>query len=373
MEEVMKSNPQYAERHYNVFNTRNTDKRYPPISLRRFSPYEEVWECGNIPNCLGVKKGDVEEVDPQGAAMELEEAYEKMREAMTEAFNARHEDTEIAPIDIIKGYVGLGKSALLLELDCSNCVLAFSTHKKKEEMSLDFEKAGIPHLVIPDCPVTGVPICDEHLEFLKKSGVPSTFFGFLELIISNEIWFNGIKWDIPLEVRQEFLDYRNRRREATTTQHPVITTHANVLYNGYAGKFICYDEDPISSYWENGRCSFNSFMELGRCEEIPEPIRAQINEIVSLSFNWTEDVAQRVPAACVSVIQEHLDELNLLIIDRVVSPSVKKLFFSDWCSITRDWHSKELVLSFIKAHRIPADQKCMILSATCNEALYQNM
>jgi hypothetical protein len=306
-------------------------------------------QCANKHLKLGerfaVKRRQIRQVE-QPTLKTLNEAETEFNQAFQRAMTAT--DNRIY---IIKAPTGLGKTEQYLNL--KNALIAVPTHQLREEVVARMTKAGNPVATVPEIPSIS-PEVDCNLFCYYQAGAYSEAAKYLKNLIKTS---NGCNPNLQ--------EYADQLTNFSNIAGSAVITHEKALFlNQIKQQTLIFDEDP-----------FENLIKIN-C--------TSINDIATLI-----ETSEGLPIQ--RVFQALLDVVNSAVINQIVTPpkfDVDRRFLSQIAAKVRlDLASDVLglldaivfiktnvhTISYVVRRDLPKNRKIIILSATANKKLYEQL
>jgi hypothetical protein len=287
---------------------------------------------------------------------------------------------------VFKCATGLGKTEEIIK--CNNlaeCVIAFPSHKLKDEVSERFNQKGVQHLVIPELPTLPISIKQEY-DSLSNIGAYEEAAALLWQISSGENIAKFFISDQELRRTQEDLaSYFKKIEDCQNTTFPVLTTHKKLLTTEFPNhSTYIIDEDILPSLFEIKSTTakdLRMIINKLKYENLPEYVKGvlKLSQFVNdLGKTYLGEVTDS------EVIK---NQISADYLKKIVSVALKNgllmegspigLFTSDFFFVNakdeKNDPDGEIEISYLKKSQLPLDKKIIVLSATADEDIYKEV
>lgn len=223
---------------YNIFEARIS--KYAPND-KAATRYDFLT---NISNKVG---GKIELIDKDTYTIPEPDATSALnyffKEAKSDLGNVKY---------VFKCATGLGKTEEILKtINLAECVIAFPTHKLKDEFSARMNQKAIQHFVIPELPP--LPSCiKQDYDMLSGIGAFEDAAALLRQISMGDIKSKYSVSDQDLrQIKDELAAYFKKIEDCRDTTFPVLTTHKKLFTTEFPNhSTYIIDEDIFPSLFE---------------------------------------------------------------------------------------------------------------------------
>lgn len=337
-EKIVTSNPDYDQEEKLKIMTYCKSCDYLPMSLERFSPYEDDWGYGNLLHAAQKKK-IVRLCSPK--TLTVNEARQNLKEKFAQIIDSC--DTNI---HVIKGFTGIGKTELFSKLE--NALIALPYHSLKGEIAQSRMK--ISHMATPSLDMLPNEVRVK-LNYFYSIGATSQANQY----ISEQSETNGL-----------VKNYLETCLACYASSETVLTTHQKAIFiPSWLQKTIIFDEDIISSLMPIAKVTLNDLVRLEASLEDRDDklvITSLINDIRNGEANTPRQLGVGDFRNFNAIEDEVLDngfkyESNIL------------HFFKSQYYIPDPQDAATIY--YICKHELPEDKKIVVLSATADETMYR--
>lgn len=334
----IKSNPEYAQSEKLKIMAYCKKCNYLPMSLYRFSLYEEDGEYGNLLNAA--KKKEILRLR-KGEKMTVEQRRRELKDIFSNVIKSKDKD-----VHVIKGFTGIGKTELYKDLD--GVLIALPYHYLKDEVATTRMK-----VTCRKTPTLNV------LPFEVKNTL-DYYYSIGAFSLANQYISDMSK------IYESVKDYRDECFACYNSGNTVLTTHQKAIFLPFwRHETIIFDEDITTS--------------------LMPVAKVEMNDLLRLETNIKNKNDKRVLARLINDIRE----------GKVKTPrQMNKDDFEDFCAIEDEilngntkyesniihfFDAKYFVqdaedaatISYINKYELPKDKKIIILSATADETIYK--
>lgn len=342
---------------------------YAPMRCTNFCPY-----CESCPNQginmlqrIDNKRGQIRNIeDDIGSALSIEDGLKRLQNIITDAFNAG-EDT----ITVIKAPTGIGKTEALKHLNCyDNTVIAYPNHRLGRDIVERLDIADSIH--IKELELEDNQIMNEFRR-LQQIGAYKQARMFIEKF-RNQImkkYLDGLITEFEKEKVVDRIDeYLFGIKESRITKKAILCTHRKALeiQNKNIDTYI-FDEDVVAStVVSTMNITISNLQELVlACDKVKAfNTKEHINLLRKSAIK-----AQLSPGIPLNISKCNIkiEEVNKLIEYKKDYININLRELMNISAIIAD---EKGVVSGMSVTELP-DKRCIILSATANEAIYKGL
>ena len=362
MATIMKKTNRQGKTDYtpNNFNALRTARkhRYFPQDLKE-SRFDDNMYC--IPLYVFNVRGEIKETGTTEPEISLADAEKTLEEII----HYDHNGTSV-----IKTPPGLGKTEVFLESlkDNKDVVAAFPTHALKEEAAERLDKKGVDYRCTPEIPEFQSEKVTNRMNRFFDAGMISEAMAVIYDVADGKM---GIGVDV-LRADQ----YREKLKEAHSFDGPILTTHQKAMYSTFKQQNIVFDEDPSGIMLEWQSISLHDLLNLRKKKEIIK--------IVNMKLDFgDEELEDAIRTLLIKIPKLEKDEILPTpdwgvtiedfvdaIIDKGIHADIASFLTSDLVRVSEEDPN---VIEFIKRCDIPQDKNVIIMSASVNTDLYDQM
>ena len=370
MIKVIKNNNYYINRTDNKINTiKNSAKYgYSPMRCENFCPYCD--SCSNqgfnMLHVIDNKRGQIRNLKEDTAALSIEDGVEKLQEAILDAFNS-----EEGTINVIKGPTGIGKTEILKHLNSyDNTVIAYPNHKLGSDI---VERLNIhDSIYMKDLELEDKNILNEFRR-LQKIGAYKQARQYIEQyreLLLQECSRKSVADIKKVKELNRINEYLLGIKQSKNASKLIFCTHKKALEidNKNIKTYIIDEDIAASTLISTMDITLSELQELiVTCEKIDIlNLKEQLN---ILRTNVIK--AQMNPGIPIAIPKFTINtkEVNTLIENKKNSININLKELLKMSAIIADQNGATLGMG---VRELP-NKRCIILSATANEAIYKGL
>lgn len=280
---------------------------------------------------------------------------------------------------VFKCATGIGKTEILMNINLSECIIATPTHVLKDELSERLTKAGVEHNVFPELPELPALIQKKYDAYISV-GAFDQAAGFLRSLILCKTNNYGVAFSEEKELKKTIINYFATIDRITTETTPILTTHKRIIHTEFPiHSCIIVDEDILKTVGETksiGMKAIRASLQKLNAED-------EVKELWEELLEYSKDPKMIGLIFSLEQIFDSLGttaKLGQSIIDKMINLGIK----DDMISMMRAEHfvivpndfrdpDGEKDIHFIVRNELPKDKKVIILSATANTFMYENL